>query len=143
MGSIYSTAQHTIIFLGAASPLCDHLLRPMAPNILGSQPFITYGKHDSRTPLDLSLAELLDSHILNRPWFSRTWIFQELILSQDPWVQIGTFRIKWLHFSRYILSVPETEWTNNFKRLAQMSEARVNIRRLNESRDPGRYHLLC
>jgi hypothetical protein len=71
----------------------------------------------------------------------RTWVLQELIVSQDPWVQIGTFRIKWLHFNRHILSVPESKWTDGFKRLAQMSETRANIRRLSECRDPGKYSI--
>jgi hypothetical protein len=33
--------------------------------------------------------------ILERPWFTRVWVFQELLLSRDPWLQCGYQRIRW------------------------------------------------
>ena len=37
--------------------------------------------------------QLLD--ILEGPWFTRVWVFQELLLSRDPWLQCGSQRIRW------------------------------------------------
>jgi hypothetical protein len=43
--------------------------------------------------------EGLETQILARPWFARVWIFQELLLSHDPWVQCGTKCLKWEIFA--------------------------------------------
>ncbi|RFU34236.1 hypothetical protein B7463_g2103, partial [Scytalidium lignicola] len=97
MGSIYSLAQHTVIYLGDASVKSDSV-------------FINIGSllAHSNIPLPLAilaskcddaaweiLYEGIQTQILARPWFSRVWVFQELLLSRDPWVQCGTKRLKW------------------------------------------------
>ncbi len=33
------------------------------------------------------------------PWFARVWVLQELVQSPDPWVQIGSQRVKWNTFT--------------------------------------------
>jgi hypothetical protein len=34
-------------------------------------------------------------HVLSKEWFNRVWVFQELVFSNNPWVQCGTMRVKW------------------------------------------------
>jgi hypothetical protein len=47
---------------------------------------------------------LLFNHqfIFSRPWFRRVWIYQELVLSKQPYIRCGRKRIKWdaLHAAR-------------------------------------------
>lgn len=45
--------------------------------------------------LDAHHMEILTTHILSRPWFNRVWVFQELVLSRIPIVQIGRKRVGW------------------------------------------------
>ncbi|TGO53814.1 hypothetical protein BCON_0117g00060 [Botryotinia convoluta] len=37
-------------------------------------------------------------HVIDMPWFRKVWILQELILSGDPWVQVGFHRLRWPDF---------------------------------------------
>jgi hypothetical protein len=85
MGSIYSVAHHTVIYLGERSVDSDAVLK-----VLRGSP----EESDARPGL-LALAE---REILTRPWFTRVWIFQELVLSRDPWIQLGTSRLRWDDF---------------------------------------------
>jgi hypothetical protein len=70
MGSIYSTAQHTIIFLGPSSPVCEYVLKSMEPTTPEHQLHASGWEGDSGIPPGLSFEELLDNHILSRPWFT-------------------------------------------------------------------------
>lgn len=49
-------------------------------------------------------------HILARPWFARTWILQELVLSADPWIQIGETRVRWDLFCGHVLPSTSPSW---------------------------------
>lgn len=81
MSSIYSTALHTVVFLGQASEEDEFVMKTIA------------SRNGSRNPSEFE-DNLLDS-ILANPWFGRVWVLQELVLSVDPWVQWGCFRVKW------------------------------------------------
>jgi hypothetical protein len=53
-----------------------------------------------------ALADIIqaaENGLLNRPWFSRVWVFQELVLSRDPWVQCGRIRVRWTDFCDLLL----------------------------------------
>ena len=39
--------------------------------------------------------DIIDKEIFSRQWFQRIWVLQELVLSADPWFQIGHHKIKW------------------------------------------------
>jgi hypothetical protein len=78
MRDIYSSAQHTIIHLGDSNDDCNQV---MSAALQG--------------PLSPRLREVSALHILSRPWFTRVWIYQELVLSKDPWIQCGRKRIRW------------------------------------------------
>ncbi|PMD32508.1 HET-domain-containing protein, partial [Hyaloscypha variabilis F] len=78
MRDIYSLAQHTVIHLGERKEECDEVLNAALRGTLNSP-------H----------RQLAIDQVLSRPWFTRVWIYQELVLSKDPWVQCGRTRIRW------------------------------------------------
>ncbi|KAN0102087.1 HET domain containing protein [Hyaloscypha variabilis] len=83
MGSVYATADHTVIYLGEGTPETDRLLNDLQ---------ITHDLHAlCNQPETLSAVKLL----LSLPWFRRIWVLQELVLSRDPWIQCGTYLIQW------------------------------------------------
>jgi hypothetical protein len=53
-----------------------------------------------------NIQQVAEEHILQRPWFTRVWVLQELILSPDPWVQLGTCRVRWNVFCAQLLNPP-------------------------------------
>ncbi|KAH9221859.1 heterokaryon incompatibility protein-domain-containing protein [Leptodontidium sp. 2 PMI_412] len=88
MGPIYSTARHTIIFLGKDS------------NENGS--FIAFlSSRKTRLSISGSIDDLLRD-FLDGPWFGRVWVLQELVLNVDRWVQIGRHRMRWDDVYQYI-----------------------------------------
>lgn len=103
MGEVYKLARHTIIYLGEPTQQSD-LLLPYARsiyNLLGISPkVIPMEKEANHTDL---------VSVLNRPWFTRVWIYQELILSEDPWLQCGRVRIRWNQLCHFIQSTSAVE----------------------------------
>jgi hypothetical protein len=78
MGIIYAGALHTVIYLGPAAitdPDCKCLKA------------IQDGADKDEIP-DLEV-------ILTKEWFTRVWVFQELVFSRCPWLQCGRIRVKW------------------------------------------------
>ncbi|KAE9375213.1 hypothetical protein N431DRAFT_333264, partial [Stipitochalara longipes BDJ] len=78
MGKIYIGATNTVLYLGPADPKsgesqCIKAIR------------------DGKTVDDIQVIE----HILSKEWFNRVWVFQELVFSNNPWLQCGTTRVKW------------------------------------------------
>lgn len=72
MGRIYMTAHHTIIYLGPLTTASKVLL-----DVLSS-----WSYRDRK--VDNHVAENGAADILQRPWFNRVWVVQELVLSRDP-----------------------------------------------------------
>ena len=95
MGDIYSTASKTVIFLGLlSSPKCDSDLhfagwKSFLPSTIVLWPAARFESYREK---------VVEDEILNRPWFRRVWILQELILSNNPWLQFGNYNIKWEDF---------------------------------------------
>ncbi|KAH6702864.1 heterokaryon incompatibility, partial [Leptodontidium sp. MPI-SDFR-AT-0119] len=70
MGSIYKTAHRTLIFLGTSTPASDEVMakiRIKTPGIARPEFY-----------------EMVETHILSQPWFTRVWTLQELVLSKNP-----------------------------------------------------------
>ncbi|KFA68513.1 hypothetical protein S40285_05394 [Stachybotrys chlorohalonatus IBT 40285] len=88
MGQIYTAASHTIIHLGSLTEETNAVLADT----------LTMGKSEAQT--------IAGRDLLRRPWFGRVWIFQELILSRDPWVQCGFVRIRWQELCNRLLDAP-------------------------------------
>lgn len=77
MAEVYKVVTQTVIFLGEPTEETDKIM-------------IALCSDQSSTSADLPYESLL-----SRPWFSRVWIYQELVLSRDPWIQCGQHKIRW------------------------------------------------
>jgi hypothetical protein len=100
MGDVYKTAQNTIIYLGGSTPASDaviayscylHKQRSNERSSTFNSPIFT--------PAELQ-------GLLDRLWFTRVWIFQELLLSRNPWIQCGRSRTRWDALSNAVASFP-------------------------------------
>ena len=94
MAKIYGTAQHTVIYLGPETPESEIVLSIAPSNTTGVV----------STQYSWLQAETAGDEILRLSWFSRVWVFQELILSDDPWVQIGKLRARWTDVCSILLN---------------------------------------
>lgn len=62
--------------------------------------------------------QIAEEDLLQRPWFSRVWTYQELILSRQVWVQCGRQRVWWSDLCNMLLPIVDD------KRLSDMNESR-------------------
>jgi hypothetical protein len=140
MGSIYKLARHTIIFLGEETPESKVMMNAVCPprakfvgtpgllsNLLGMQEDDQNPELKSAPILSKEILELAENHILQRSWFNRVWVLQELVLSTDPWIQTGPRRVRWNVFSGRLLSSVKalsTDIQSGMKHLSRMEDAR-------------------
>jgi hypothetical protein len=128
MGDIYSIAQHTIVFLGLSSPQCNVVLNLISAEAqVSSEELESLSLYDSDYLKDGAFITIVEDEILARPWFTRVWILQELVLSRDPWLQCGKSRVRWHVFCRHLL-------TGQVSRLPWKSDSRTVLSNMNESR---------
>ncbi|KAF6829584.1 ankyrin and het domain-containing protein [Colletotrichum plurivorum] len=97
MRRIYSGANNTVIYLGDLTVHVSGVFTAASPR----------PPHNSApaTAEDASggVTAVAVRDLLSRPWFKRVWVFQELVLSRDPWVQCGRSRIRWNDICRLLL----------------------------------------
>ncbi|KAB5518083.1 heterokaryon incompatibility protein-domain-containing protein [Coniochaeta sp. 2T2.1] len=117
MGHIYSLAGNTVIYLGPSSKESDLVLGSAPRSSLGMYPSLDQARRDAT----IQGAKL---DILNRPWFGRVWIFQELILSRDPWVQCGRSRTRWTDLCSLLLYNTPAKGDEKLKMLESMNRSR-------------------
>ncbi|TPX06859.1 uncharacterized protein E0L32_002355 [Thyridium curvatum] len=118
MGTIYATARNTIIHLGGLTPNVELVFAAAAG---------TSTRQDEAARREVLTAAALD--ILQRPWFQRVWVLQELVLSDVPWVQCGRAKVKWddlaqCLFGRALMDLPKHN--QRFKLVHDMAVARGN-----------------
>ncbi|KAK4445198.1 heterokaryon incompatibility protein-domain-containing protein [Podospora aff. communis PSN243] len=101
MGRIYSTASHTIIHLPLATAETERIFdSALHLSNGGLSPSDTVTLAALQTEPEFDDTRRL---ILSAAWFTRAWVFQELVLSLDPWVQISsTSRARWADFCKVI-----------------------------------------
>ncbi|KAF2493191.1 HET-domain-containing protein, partial [Lophium mytilinum] len=81
MGDIYTSARHTVAYLGPANRNDEErILRSMRPPITSAIPPKEEAKNSLNKRLSLAADARLDK-ILSRQWFGRVWVFQELVFS--------------------------------------------------------------
>ena len=136
MGTIYAVAQHTVIFLGDSTEQTDSIFIELTS--LGTTGSVRPPGADLRLKYsEVAFESLTDgfrTQILQRPWFTRVWVFQELLLSRDPWLQCGKKRLKWgniCHFL-YFLHLGDEKATkievlSELGRLEELASARSSF----------------
>ncbi|PVH73028.1 HET-domain-containing protein, partial [Cadophora sp. DSE1049] len=133
MGDVYQSARHTIIYLGEATVNTDFLLSFVRQDLPGYQ-----SKFTASTTSDADREKLLDwSSIFSRPWFTRVWVYQELVFSADPWLQCGSIRARWNQVRCTLESICDSldihmKDTNVFH---SMDKGRVAFRKRDEELD--------
>jgi len=94
MASVYSIAQHTVIWIGEGTPETDQFFKNL--KLLSSyrqtgRQMMSSDENASNESTRMSASR----DILSRQRFKRVWILQELVRSLDPWVQCGKLCVKW------------------------------------------------
>jgi hypothetical protein len=110
MGEIYATAHHTVIYLGESAEATDwalETLRLWQEGHGNSACETDAGDVQSGVDRFQTLWDILERDFLTRQWFSRAWVFQELMRSRDPWLQCGNMRMRWDKFCEVSSSVWE------------------------------------
>ncbi|KAK1523913.1 HET domain-containing protein [Colletotrichum costaricense] len=97
MGQIYSTAHSTVIHLGHLTPDVTEVFS--VPRDFAPEP----GTDNGESTAVAAIGEGGPWSLLSKTWFERVWVFQELVLSRDPWVQCGSRRIRWREFCAFFL----------------------------------------
>lgn len=113
MRSIYSAAQSTTIFLGEATPGSDalfHAIQSSASSISEATTKTTVVK-SLLSHSGLRKQELVEQvfRILWRPYWFRIWIFQEIVVSSNPWIQCGSVKVPWEVFCQAIIALLSPE----------------------------------
>ncbi|KAL2067909.1 hypothetical protein VTL71DRAFT_16007 [Oculimacula yallundae] len=90
MGEVYQTAARTIIHLGPLTPQVyrnlEYVLRKIHVDWWTAGLGNSYG----------SIITDAEEDQLNRAWFPRDWVLQELAFPRHPWIQFGSKRVVWL-----------------------------------------------
>jgi hypothetical protein len=122
MGEVYKAARHTIIWLGEATVQTDEMLSCIRDARKQIQAWEGLRRADVSGDTDVSESsdqsegseaseedDSLDLEgleaLIDLPWFTRVWIYQELIFSPDPWLQCGRTRVRWMDLSTVVASL--------------------------------------
>jgi hypothetical protein len=141
MGRIYAGALHTVIYLGPAA-ITD-------PECICLKAIQDEADKDKIPDLDV---------ILTKEWFTRVWVFQELVFSKSPWLQCGRIRVKWdMLFNALGLDIDQAResstlshygWPQSYSKdpddkygiIANMQEARkYHLDQNNKKKDRSKY----
>jgi hypothetical protein len=145
MGEVYKAARHTIIWLGEATidGLGEEVLSCIRTSSKSIQTKKGFTKADGlagpivlQEPsyvaiLEVSMGSLnlndLEA-LLDLSWFTRVWIYQELLFSPDPWLQLGRTRIRWSELSTVVSSLSDkNQLREPCKRFLAMDKARQSF----------------
>ncbi|CZT07850.1 related to heterokaryon incompatibility protein (het-6OR allele) [Rhynchosporium agropyri] len=120
MDQIYSVADHTVIHLGSLTLEAETILKAARSNTSG----VIIHPED--------IVKIAEQNMLRAVWFTRVWVFQELVLSRDPWIQYGNLRARWTEVCDLLIS---PSWDQDSKELQVLAG-------MNSSRGPSRQHFL-
>ncbi|TGO47376.1 hypothetical protein BCON_0280g00030 [Botryotinia convoluta] len=106
MARIYKHAFNTVIWLGRCEPASDsaiQLLKDINATLLFIQSNIN-SEDFERMQLPRSDSKTWHAlwRFLSHPWFTRLWIIQEVMLSNNPWIMCGDELLMWDEFSRAV-----------------------------------------
>lgn len=94
MDIIYGNAERVCIWLGEANESSRMALRFIKHEVSHLQSFDSLCESKDASKKWVALLDLMQ-----RPWFSRRWVVQELALAQKPIIYCGNDRISWKKFA--------------------------------------------
>lgn len=106
MKDIYSQASHVLIWLGLGDPHSDYLFDKACSEgfVQNVESALSTGNLPNRE--QLRVTAVVARNIVRRPWWTRVWVVQELVLArQDPTVLCGSKVCPWSTVARLVLSV--------------------------------------
>ncbi|KAF3936051.1 hypothetical protein ABW20_dc0102085 [Dactylellina cionopaga] len=101
MGILYNLAERVIIWMGGPEEQDDRAIEFLRR---------LQDSNQSQPVFDKDEREILSLHIdafLQRTWFTRAWIVQELVFGSNVWVKCGDSEIKWEEFMDGVLKYEE------------------------------------
>jgi hypothetical protein len=137
MGLVYQQANHTMIYLGeGTSETRAFLERLQSKSTIDHFASLSINVNLAGDTLDVEVEEAARAWILSRPWFKRVWILQELVLSQDPWIQCGLYSARWSSFNSHISETAKKRSLKQTEETAQnMGSLRLQYRRHERPKD--------
>lgn len=100
---VYQIARNTIIYLGESTESSTMLLGAISCAYIQNAGYVRararhmlnflFNDIPNYTKEHYEKLKKLFSELLQRPWFTRVWGFQELLFSMDPWVQCGRHHV--------------------------------------------------
>jgi hypothetical protein len=117
MSTIYGVASTVCIWLGNSDKYTADAIDFMKNEILKLHNFDELCESTKVIPKWSAMLQLMQ-----RPWFSRRWVVQEIALSQSALVHCGDYQIRWHDFASAVQLVVEAESTsqavsNSMKRI--------------------------
>ncbi|KAF7901749.1 uncharacterized protein EAF01_007048 [Botrytis porri] len=106
MARIYQHAFNTVIWLGQCEPTSGsaiQLLKDINVTLLFNQSNVD-SEDFERMQLPSSDSKTWHAlwRLLSHPWFTRLWIIQEVMLSNNPWIMCGGELLMWDEFSKAV-----------------------------------------
>lgn len=116
MGKIYSQASRVLIYLGRIDPSVEGAMESIrrvdweftAFSSVWNPVWLTYKIWSLFKNADIKDEINWDPivNLLRRPWFQRTWVFQEAVLAKHGQVVCGDQSIPWTVFERSVKAIP-------------------------------------
>ncbi|KAL9619800.1 MAG: hypothetical protein Q9160_005636 [Pyrenula sp. 1 TL-2023] len=144
MGEIYSRTEETLIWLGEEddqTELAFSFMEKLDAWLFGQKDF---NRLVRSTPEDAPEWMALRS-LIDRPWFSRSWVFQELVLAQQAQIVCGPYTVSAQKFGAIcsmvtlagsdIASLPEPKIFNHLHNTDRLLSLRIWLLRIHEHPD--------
>lgn len=110
MGKVFSNSRRTIIWLGLedrhpkqASRLLEKI-RAVSPELRYDKEILRKVDSLLQESRGLSNCKAALESTLHRPWFSRAWVIQELILSSSFITLVGQIKVEWNPLTQAVLA---------------------------------------
>lgn len=128
MGDIYAHATNTVIWLGedtdANAALAYDTMETVYARLQGTEARVEseddFKRLDFPHELDASWWAVLQ--LLRKPWFSRLWVIQEVVLSRQLFIKCGTSVACWDDFAVWCYTLHESgllQWLSTDEKLDQ------------------------
>ncbi|KAL8708374.1 MAG: hypothetical protein Q9220_006755 [cf. Caloplaca sp. 1 TL-2023] len=122
MHRIYAGASRTIIYLGELTDAIEAFLKLI--DVIPAAKVHDEEQHQSEaTAILRQRRDEGATELIRRPWFTRVWVYQEVIMSRDPWIQCGNRLVRWTSVADYIQDRHLAEQSEQKKILINMQKS--------------------